>query len=221
MSVATISRSFGTREVVALAVPAVIPPMMAAVFSAAGSTLGAHRGYLLGFGAYWATCGALALGILRRRRIAALFADRRPRAPRSRALWLALLAWPAAGAVATRFLPELRDATPLMVITSLGVASVNAVVEEVLWRGVYVTLWPNSAILGWVWPAIGFGAWHLAPQVIHPSALGPLVFTIAATVLGLSWGWVAWRTGSLRWVSVSHVMTDGSGLKSSLFFLAG
>jgi hypothetical protein len=29
----------------------------------------------------------------------------------------------------------------------------------------------------------------------------------------------AWRTGSLRWVAVSHALTDGSGLRNAPFFL--
>ena len=51
--------------------------------------------------------------------------------------------------------------------------------------------------------------------------MGPVTYVVAATSLGLSWGWVAWRTGSLRWVSVSHVFTDGSGIRNALFFLGG
>lgn len=30
---------------------------------------------------------------------------------------------------------------------------------------------------------------------------------------------VAWRSGTLCWVSVSHVVTDGSGLRNAVFFL--
>ena len=55
--------------------------------------------------------------------------------------------------------------------------------------------------------------------MIHPSSLGPVVYVVSAAALGLSWGWVAWRTGCLRWVTVSHVMTDGSGLRNAIFFL--
>ena len=146
-----------------------------------------------------------------------------PRAPAGRpaALGAALLVWPAAGAIATRFLPEAGDATAGMIVTIAGVAVANAILEELLWRGVYIALWPRNPWLGWIWPAFGFAAWHFAPQVIHPSSLGPATFTTASLALGLSWGWVAYRTASLRWVSASHVLTDGSGIRSALFFLGG
>ena len=42
----------------------------------------------------------------------------------------------------------------------VGVALANATLEELLWRGVYITFWADDPWLGW-WPAVGFGAWHL------------------------------------------------------------
>ncbi len=210
------------RRAAALAAPVAIPVVMAAVFKVAGDRLGAHAGYLAGFGVYWGACAVLSVGILGRHRVAGLFGGSRHRFGRSAAVGAAaLLLWPVAGAVATRLVPELGGATPVILATAVGVAVVNAACEEVLWRGVYISLWPTNPWLGWVWPAVGFGAWHLAPQVIHPSSLGPVAYVVAATALGLSWGWVAWRSGSLRWVAVSHVLTDGSGIRNALFFLGG
>ncbi len=49
--------------------------------------------------------------------------------------------------------------------------------------------------------------------------MGPVFYVMSATALGLSWGLVAWRTGALRWVTVSHLFTDGSGLRNAVFFL--
>jgi hypothetical protein len=207
------------RRLVAIALPVAMPIAMTAVFTVSRDRFGDHLGYVAGFGVYWGACAALAVGLLGRRNVRTLFRDRRPRLPKPTALGVALLVWPVAGAVATVAIPSLRTATPVMVVTAAGVALVNAAVEELLWRGVYITFWPRSAWLGWIWPAIGFGAWHMAPQVIHPSPMGPLAYSVAATVLGLSWGYVAWRTGSLRWTSVSHVFTDASGIRNSLFFL--
>jgi membrane protease YdiL (CAAX protease family) len=211
--------SIDLRRAVALAVPVAVPVAMTATFALARDRLGDHLGYVAGFGAYWAVCAGLSVGLLGRQRIQALFRDARPRLGRPAIIGAALLLWPPLGAISTRFLPEVGQSSLAMFATIAAVAAANATLEELLWRGVYVTYWPKNAVFGWIWPAIGFGAWHFAPQVIHPSSMGPLVYVISATVLGLSWGWVAWRTGSLRWVSVSHVLTDGSGLRNALFFL--
>jgi hypothetical protein len=209
------------RRLVALALPVAIPLTMTATFSIGRDRLGDHLGYLAGFGVYWATCAGVSIGLLGRARIQELFRDARPRLGRPAALGAAFLVWPAAGAIATRFIPEAGAATPAMFVTIFGVALANAVLEELVWRGVYITLWPDNLWLGWAWPAVGFAAWHFAPQVIHPSPMGPAAFVVASLALGLSWGWVAFRTGSLRLVGLSHVLTDGSGLRSAWFFLGG
>ena len=204
---------------VALALPVAMPIAMTATFVATKAVFGDKGGYLAGFGVYWAACAGLSVGLLGRRRVRDLFRDVRPRLGKPALVGAVLLLWPPLGAIATRFIPELGEATPAMLLTIAGVAIANATLEELLWRGVYITYWPGNPWLGWVWPALGFGAWHIAPQVIHASSMGPIGYAVAATALGLSWGWVAWRTGSLRWVSVSHVLTDGSGLRNALFFL--
>jgi membrane protease YdiL (CAAX protease family) len=204
---------------VALTLPIAVPLAMTATFRVARDRLGDHVGYVAGFGAYWTICAGLSIGLLGRRRIRQLFADARPRMGRPAGFGAALLLWPTAGAISTRFLPELGQATPAMLATSVGVAIANATLEELLWRGVYITYWPKNAVLGWIWPAVGFGVWHIAPQAIHASTMGSLMYVVSASALGLSWGWVAWRTGSLRWVAVSHVLTDGSGLRNAVFFL--
>jgi len=150
------------RRAVAVALPVVVPVAMTAAFSIAGDRLGRHGGYLAGFGLYWATRGALSVGLLGTDGIRRLFRDARPRLGRPAALGAALLLWPAAGAIATRLIPEIGAATPVVVATIACVGLANALVEELLWRGVYITLWPRNPWLGWIWPAIGFDAWHLA-----------------------------------------------------------
>ena len=213
--------SIDGRRAVALVLPFAVPLAMVATFQVTRDRLGDQWGYVAGFGAYWATCGGLSLALLGRRRVRDLFRDVHPRLTKPVAVGLALLAWPAVRAITTRFIPEIGAATPAMVGTILGVAVANAILEEVLWRGVYITLWPRNPWLGWIWPAVGFAAWHFAPQVIHPSSMGSGVFVAASLLLGLSWGWVAFRTGGLRLVSISHMFTYGSGIRSALYFLGG
>jgi membrane protease YdiL (CAAX protease family) len=204
---------------IAILIPVVVPTAMVGVFRVAQDHLPSSLAYAAGFACYWGTCLGLATVVLGRRRLAAVVGDVRPRIPRPAVLGAALLLWPPVGAIVTRFIPELREVGPGIVLVSLAIAALNTVAEELLWRGVFITLWPRDIVLGWLWPAIGFGAWHLAPQVIHPSSLGPVAYAVAATAIGLSWGWVAFRTGSIRWVGLSHVVTDASGLRNVSFFM--
>ena len=207
------------RRAIACALPVALPVAMTATFAASKAVLGGRGGYLAGFGVYWAACAGFSVGLLGRRRVRELFRGARPRAGRPAVIGAVLLLWPPLGAVATRLIPEIGGSSLPMLVTMVGVALANATLEELLWRGVYITFWADDPWLGWLWPAVGFGAWHLAPQVIHPSSMGPAGYAMAATALGLSWGWVAWTTGSLRWVSVSHAFTDGSGLRNARFFI--
>jgi membrane protease YdiL (CAAX protease family) len=210
-------------RVIALTLPVTLPVAMTGVFRLGGHRLGPQLGYVAGFAAYWATCLGVAAAILGPGRALDLVvrgSTEAPARPPTRADTV-LLAWPVAGAVTTRMLPELRTATAVDVATIAAVAQLNAVAEELLWRGVYPDLWPDDPRLGWVWPAIGFGAWHLAPQAIHPASMGRARYAVASTALGLSWGRVAWRTRSLRWTTLSHVITDASGIRNARFFLGG
>jgi len=209
------------RRLVALSLPLVVPIAMRATFAATRDRFGEQRGYLAGFGIYWASCAALTAGLIGPKRARALFRDRRPHPGRPALLAAALLLWPPAGAIATRFLPARSAASPANLATIGAVALANATLEEALWRGVYISLWPDNPVLGWIWPAVGFGAWHVAPQVIHPSSMGFPAYVTAATALGLSWGWVAYRSRSLQWVAASHVLTDGSGIENARYFFAG
>jgi membrane protease YdiL (CAAX protease family) len=212
--------SWPARRLAALALPLVIPPSMVATFWLARVLLGDWPGYLVAFLLYWGGwCLAVPLALLGKERVRALFADRRPRLGRAGWLGATLLLLPPLGAIGYRFIPEIGSATPAMLGTIAAVVAVNAPLEELLWRGVFVTFWPRSLALGYVYPAAGFALWHFAPQVIHPGKLHPAVFVASSLVLGLCWGWVAWRTGSLRWTTVSHFFTDGSGLRNALFFL--
>ena len=220
---AAIHRRIGgadSRRAVAVVLPIALPIAMTGTFRVARDRLGERRGYAAGFALYWATCGVVGIWLTRRGGLARLAAPPRSRFGRPAALGLGLLAWPPVGAIATRLVPEIRRASRRDIATIELIAVANAALEELLWRGVYATLWPEDAVLGWAWPAIGFGAWHLAPQVIHPSSMGKVAYLASATALGLSWGWIAWRTGSLRWVALSHVVTDGSGVANARFFLA-
>lgn len=102
---------------------------------------------------------------------------------------------------------------PPLLATAGAFAATNAVAEELFWRGLFPAVFPESRPLGWAYPAIGFGLWHLAPQGVHP-APRPLAFCAATAVLGLVNGWTARRFGGIRATSVSHALADATGLGS-------
>jgi hypothetical protein len=201
------------------AVPVVVPLTMRLLFPALARRLGPRRGYLAGFALYWAGCYLLTCGLLGRRRVQALV--RRPTQPLPSPRWLpaAALLVPPVGAAGTELLPQLRNADPAVLATAVTVASVNAAAEELLWHGLFVATFPDDPVRGWLWPAVGFTAWHLAPLSVRPYRHGALAFLAPAGLIGAGYGWVAWRTGSLRLTLPAHIATDASGLRAARFWL--
>jgi hypothetical protein len=65
-----------------------------------------------------------------------------------------------------RTAPQLRNADPTVLATAVTVANVHAAAEELLWHSLFVATFPDDPVRGWLWPAIGFTAWH-------PSPVGP------------------------------------------------
>jgi hypothetical protein len=176
--------------------------------------LGKRRGHLAGFALYWTGCYLVPLGLLGRGQVTTLL--RQPGRPLPRPRWLAAAALlvPPLGAVGTELVPQLRKADPVLLATAAGVAAINATGEELLWRGLFVATFPNELVGGWLWPAAGFTAWHLAPLSVLPSRRGTLGFLVPTALIGAGYGWVAWRTRSLRWTLPPHVATDGAGCGS-------
>lgn len=185
--------------------------------------LGFKAGYFAGFAFYWAVWGLLfPLWALGGQGLRTLFRDVRPRLGKPGWVGAVLLALPPLLAGLTVFPAKLPQATPLVVLVSFVLALVNGTLEEVLWRGAYIKAFSDRVGLGYLYPSLGFALWHLAPQAVHPIAMpgGVAAFIAGALFLGLCWGWVAWRTGSIRWTVVSHVFTDFLGL-GALVYLGG
>jgi uncharacterized protein len=102
-------------------------------------------------------------------------------------------------------------ATRGLLLLAIPVALVNGTWEEVLWRGAYIRAFPGRIGAGFLYPSMGFGLWHLAPLSIHLDQYGPVevaVILVGGIIFGLCWGWVAWRSGSIRWPVLSHICSN-------------
>jgi membrane protease YdiL (CAAX protease family) len=185
---------------------------------------GARPGYFAGFLFYWCVwCLALPLALLGRARVRALL--RPPPIPlRRQGPVIALsLVVPVVLVYAYEFPRVIGMATPIVLAGSAAIALVNGALEELLWRGAFVEVFPNDRLLGYVYPSVAFALWHVAPQSIfaNPAPGGRASLVAVSLVLGLLWGNVARRTGSIRWTSVAHILFDFSGLGARLYVGVG
>jgi CAAX prenyl protease-like protein len=204
----------GVRRTAVLAAPVLVPTSMALMFDGLARRLSPHSAYNVGFGIYWlGWCGLFPCWVLGPRRALGLL----QRASQPRPVEAALLAVPVIGGAVTQLLPQRHAITPRLAAVMLGSAVVNAVGEELLWRGVFVATFPGDVLKGAAWPLAGFTLWHLAPQRILPSRLGRWRFVAGAALVGAVSTAPAWRTGGLFDVVVPHALTDACGVDVARF----
>jgi len=80
----------------------------------------------------------------------------------------------------------------------------NGFFEEILWRGVYMKLFPNNLLLRIVWPSIWFGLWHYAPGSVNPSGGHVLGLIIGALFLGFYSSFLAKIPNTLWWSIITR-----------------
>ena len=81
----------------------------------------------------------------------------------------------------------------------------NGFFEEILWRGVYMQLFPNSMIFRIVWPSIWFGLWHYVPGSLNPG--GNVVgLIIGSGLMGFYLSFLAKKTDTIWWTIIAHTL---------------
>jgi membrane protease YdiL (CAAX protease family) len=214
IGVATRLRSMAARQLIALMVPPILIITMYVAFRTLTGALGFPRGYFAAFVVYWALwCGALPIALVGPRKVADLLA---PRA-RFRSLDITtrlLILWPIVFPLTFAFIPRVGTAGVPVLIVSTVLGIIIGVTEEVLWRGVYVSLFGESVWLASIYPSVAFGLWHACPLSVVPSRYpgGVISFAAYSVALGLSYAMYARRARSIFWCTVSHCVHDTLGL---------
>jgi uncharacterized protein len=211
-------------QTVLLIVPAVLLATTYIVFRLLGELLGSVSGYLGGFLFYWIVwCGLVPLLVIGLKNIKKMFKTPENRFGKPRLLGILFLVGPFVAPFFTMFLVQIGEVSLSILLVSLLFAIVNGIMEELLWRGTFVTSFPNSWLWSYLYPSIWFGYWHLSPQVIFPSQMpgGAFAFATMSIFMGLTFGWVAKKTNSIRWTTIAHILTDFMGLAGFAFIGGG
>ena len=158
-----------------LAAPALVPLSMSGVFALLARRTTPRAAYNVGFGLYWlGWCTAFPLSVLGPRRAWRVLVSGRPPSPAEGILLLV----PPAGAVLTQLWPNRRDLDALTATVMVSTGVLNAVGEELLWRGVFVETFPGEVVRGALWPLAGFALWHLGPADHPPVRPGPMAVRV-------------------------------------------
>lgn len=190
------------RQKIAYLMPPMIVLSMLGVFQAALFILKDRQlAWYAGFLVYWPVWGVLyPLLLIGKENLLSLFRNKVPRGWE----WLLFSLPPIMvflGTMVIRYDPSGLPTRIILVITSF----LTGTLEEILWRGLFVYLFPKQLVNGYLWPALWFALWHFAPGTI--SNVPTVSLMAGALVLGLCWGLLAYRTGTIRWTALSHILT--------------
>lgn len=162
-------------------------------------------GWFLGLAIYWLLWGiGYPLFIIGKESIGAIIKPQKPSVS-----IILLVLFPLIMAAIFRFIPggmEYDKPNAFILVLLLFTAFGNGFFEEILWRGVYMKLFPNNLLLRIVWPSIWFGLWHYVPGSVNPNGGHVLGLIIGALFLGFYSGFLAKITNTLWWSIVIHVL---------------
>ena len=206
----------------------ITPPVLLAttyiVYGLLAELLGSVNGYLGGFLFYWIIwCSLFPIVLIEPKKITKMFRHANQRFGKPSWVGALFLAGPIVAPLFTMFLPQIGEVSLSIILVSALFAIINGTMEEVLWRGTFITAFPNSWLWSYLYPSIWFGYWHLSPQVIFPSQMpgGAFAFATMSIFMGLTFGWVANKSNSIRWTTLAHILTDFMGLAGFAFITGG
>jgi hypothetical protein len=112
---------------------------------------------------------------------------------------------PLIGASLYRLVPgmDYQKPTPWILLLLLSTNVGNGFFEEVLWRGVYMELFPDSIVFRFIWPSIWFGLWHYVPGSVSPDG-NVLGLIVGSGLMGFYLSLLAKKTGTIWWTIVAH-----------------
>jgi membrane protease YdiL (CAAX protease family) len=212
--------SLSKKQIVLLIMPPILLATTYGVFYNLSRWMGPICGYLGGFIFYWVVwCIILPLWAVGKNGFLQMFKTSQMRFGEPAWLGALFLVGPVIAPFFTMFLASLDELSIPVLLFSALFAITNGTLEEVLWRGTYTALFPK----GWAWsywyPSFWFGYWHFSPQVVFPSQMpgGAFAFATMAIFLGLTFGWVTKKSGSIRYPVLAHVLVDFFGLAGLAF----
>jgi len=160
--------------------------------------------WYLGLAIYWLIWGAaFPLLIIGWQNIKTLV---RPQRPTKKVLLP--VAIPLLGALIVQFMPGMGDydkSSVWILLLLLSSTIGNGFFEELLWRGVYVRLFPDSIFYRMIWPGIWFALWHYVPGSVSSGSVAGLIGLMAgAGVMGLYLSYLTRKTNTLWWSILVH-----------------
>ncbi len=192
------------KQRIAIVAPLLIVGMMYPFFQFITNLFGETVGWYLGLIVYWIIWGGIfSVAILGKENLITII---RPRKITIKIFLL--ISFPILMSSLYKLIPGMGYEKPsiwiflLLLSTTFG----NGFFEEVLWRGVYMKLFPNNFMFRIIWPTIWFAIWHYAPGSVHSDS-NVIALMIGAGVFGFYLSSLAKLTDTIWWTIVIHILS--------------
>jgi hypothetical protein len=126
---------------------------------------------------------------------------------------------PFVGTIGQIFISEIAKLTISILAVTMVAAIINGIGEELLWRGIFTSEFPKNKWLGIIYPAFCYGLWHFAPLSVSGFHEGWPLIIFGPMILGLCWGWIAQKSGSILWISIAHILVNFFALIGRMFLI--
>lgn len=197
-------QDIGAKQAIAIFAPFLLVGVMIPVFRLFSGLFGNPIfGWYLGLISYWLTwCTILPLWLVGKKHLREII---RPRMPNITVVLLVLL--PAGMAAVAKLLTGMGYHKPELWVWLLYISTAfgNGFFEELLWRGVYMELFPSRNFYRIIWPGICFALWHFAPASVSANS-NPLALIIGAGLFGFFLAFLAKKTGGIWWCVIAHAL---------------
>lgn len=192
-----------SKQKIAIIAPLILTAVMYPVFQLLSRALGETIGWYLGLAMYWLVWGGVFPWLM----IGKTSIQTMIRPQKLTGGIFLLVLFPLLMAGIYRFATGMEYDKPtvwvflLLVSTNLG----NGFFEEVLWRGMYLELFPDSVFFRIVWPSIWFALWHYAPGSVSPTG-NAIGLMIGSGMMGFYLSFLANKTGTIWWTMIAHMI---------------
>ncbi|QUH19960.1 CPBP family intramembrane glutamic endopeptidase [Alkaliphilus sp. B6464] len=214
-------KSINKRQFIILCTAPILCISMLLLIPLLTNKIGKTRGYIGGFWIYWLvfclpvslySCNGLS-------GLKGVYSQRSNIKTSERIIWYLIAFMPC---IATFFI-VFKNFVPIagfqVLVIALAYALINGTIEELFWRGIFNKVFNNNIFLAYIYPTIFFGTWHIAlyfaKGMVYQGGFVSLVG--GAFFMGLLWGWVAYKTKSIKIVTVAHIITNFFAFTGMIF----
>ena len=194
------------RQIYAILAPVALMAMMYPIFRLLARRFGTKNwrlGRYLGLAIYWLIWGAVfPWMMLGKENIIRII---QPQHLTVKIFFLVL--FPLVMSALYKFISKMKYEKPSLWIFVLLLSTCfgNGIFEELIWRGVYMWLFPNSIMFSIIWPSMFFALWHYIPGSINPDGnVAGLI--IGSGLMGFYLGFLARHTGTIWWTIIMHTL---------------